>query len=82
MATVLGIPVRYEPIGIEEFTSILNSRGYPAHLVQHLAHIAADYRNGLFAGTNDNVERITGRAPMSVSDFVLANLSSFARESA
>ncbi|MFD9697726.1 NAD(P)H-binding protein [Lentzea sp. NPDC059081] len=74
---VLGIPVHYEPISVEEFSATLVDRGFPPHLVQHLGHIAVDYRNGVFAGTNDVVETITGRAPTSVEEFVLANKSAF-----
>ncbi|GAB3152904.1 NAD(P)H-binding protein [Amycolatopsis sp. NPDC004378] len=78
MAAALGLPVRYEPISVEEFTTAMTERGFPAHLVQHLGHVAIDYRNGVFAGTNDVVERIGGRAPQSVEQFVLAHKAAFA----
>jgi hypothetical protein len=29
MATTLGIPVHYEPIGVEEFASAMTDRGLP-----------------------------------------------------
>ncbi|MFJ9207887.1 NmrA family NAD(P)-binding protein [Streptomyces sp. NPDC102264] len=77
ISTTLGIPVRYEPIGVEEFASAMTRRGLPAHLVQHLSNVAVDYRNGVFAGTNDNVERLGGHAPLSVEQFVLAHTSDF-----
>lgn len=41
-----------------------------SHAGQHLRAAATDLDNGLFAGTNDTVERLTGQAPMTVSDFV------------
>lgn len=37
---------------------------------QHLREAAIDYENGLFRGTNESVERLTGRAPMTIEDFV------------
>ncbi|MFD8919238.1 NmrA family NAD(P)-binding protein [Streptomyces sp. NPDC059569] len=77
ISTTLGIPVRYEPIGVEEFASAMTRRGLPTHLVQHVSNVAVDYRNGVFAGTNDNVERIGGHAPLSVEQFVLAHKSDF-----
>jgi NAD(P)H dehydrogenase (quinone) len=77
MAATLGIPVRYEPIGVEEFTSAMTARGLPAHLVQHLGNVAVDYRNGVFAGTNDVVEQIGSRTPQSVEQFVLAQKDTF-----
>jgi hypothetical protein len=47
-------------------------------LVQHLREVAIDHTNGLFAGTNDLVERIGGRAPMTVETFVEQHRSAFA----
>lgn len=78
IAATLGIPVRYEPIGVEEFSASMAARGLPAHLIQHLGNVAIDYRNGVFAGTNDVVETVGGAKPLSVEQFVLANKESFA----
>ncbi|MEU8632214.1 NAD(P)H-binding protein [Amycolatopsis sp. NPDC048633] len=77
MAATLGIPVRYEPISVEEFTTAMTTRGLPAHLVQHLGYVAVDYRDGVFAGTNDVVEKVGGRTPQSVEQFVLAQKDTF-----
>jgi NAD(P)H dehydrogenase (quinone) len=77
MSATLGIPVHYEPIGVEEFASAMTARGLSAHLVQHLSNVAVDYRHGVFAGTNDNVERIGRRAPLSVERFVIENRPDF-----
>jgi NAD(P)H dehydrogenase (quinone) len=46
VSRALGIPVRYEPITVEEFAAAMSVRGLPAHLVQHLSNVAVDYRNG------------------------------------
>ncbi|MGV9933657.1 NAD(P)H-binding protein [Streptomyces olivaceoviridis] len=77
MADVLGFPVHYDPISIKEFTSAMRERGLPEHLVQHLGNVAVDYRDGVFAGTNDIVERIGGHAPLTVRQFVDADRSYF-----
>jgi uncharacterized protein YbjT (DUF2867 family) len=77
MAGVLGHPVHYEPVSVEEFSSSMLERGSDAHLVQHLRNIAVDYRNGVFAGTNDLVEQIGGQPPRSVERFVRENLTAF-----
>jgi len=77
MSGTLGIPVHYEPISVEEFTSAMRQRGLPEHPVQHLGHVAVDYRNGVFAGTNDIVEMIGHRTPMSVEQFVAENRTAF-----
>ncbi|MFF3564693.1 NmrA family NAD(P)-binding protein [Streptomyces sp. NPDC002574] len=77
MSRTLGIPVRYEPISVEEFASAMTERGMHPHTVQHLSNVAVDYRNGVFAGTNDNVERIGHRVPLSVEQFTVAHQHDF-----
>lgn len=63
MSSVLGYPVHYEPISVEEFASAMLERGLDEHLVQHLSNVAVDYQNGVFAGTNDVVATLGGRPP-------------------
>ncbi|MGW4485105.1 NmrA family NAD(P)-binding protein [Amycolatopsis sp. NPDC004368] len=77
MAAELGHPVHYEPISVEEFSASGRERGADPHLVQHLANVAVDYRNGVFSGTNDIVEKIGGRPPLSVAEFVRENRGAF-----
>ncbi|WP_329066750.1 NmrA family NAD(P)-binding protein [Amycolatopsis sp. NBC_01480] len=77
MAATLGFPVHYEPISVDEFAAAMTARGLSPHLVQHLSHVAVDYRNGVFAGTNDNVERVGHRVPQSVGEFVTAHKDRF-----
>ncbi|GAA4557081.1 NmrA family NAD(P)-binding protein [Planotetraspora kaengkrachanensis] len=77
MSGTLGIPVHYEPISVEEFASAMAERGLTAHRIQHLSNVAVDYQNGVFAGTNDNIEKIGQRAPLSVEQFVLDNKPDF-----
>ncbi|MCH6172478.1 hypothetical protein MMF94_43050, partial [Pseudonocardia alaniniphila] len=77
MSGVLGYPVHYEPISVEEFARAMLKRGLAEHLVQHLSNVAVDYQNGVFAGTNDVVEKIGGRPPLSVEQFVAENRSFF-----
>jgi uncharacterized protein YbjT (DUF2867 family) len=78
MSAALGIPVRYEPVSVGEFAAAMADRGLPAHLIQHLSNVAVDYQHGVFSGTNDNVEKIGLRAPLSVEEFVVANRPGFA----
>ncbi|WP_425564126.1 hypothetical protein, partial [Pseudonocardia alaniniphila] len=77
MSGVLGIPVHYEPISIEEFATAMRERGHDEHLVQHLSNVAVDYQNGVFAGTNDNIAKLGGQPPLSVEQYVRENLSAF-----
>jgi uncharacterized protein YbjT (DUF2867 family) len=75
----LGRAIRYEPVDIPEFVDRLNAEGAVAHRVQHLANVAADYRNGVFSGTNDYVADIGGITPTTVEEFAVRNKDHFER---
>jgi NAD(P)H dehydrogenase (quinone) len=77
ISSVIGRPVRYEPADLDTWIDEIQRRGFSPYLAQHLSHVAIDYRNGIFAGTNDLVERIGGRPPMIVEDFVTEHKSAF-----
>jgi NAD(P)H dehydrogenase (quinone) len=77
VSRALGIPVSYEPISIEEFADGLASLGASPHLIQHLSNVAVDYQNGVFRGTNNLIEVIGNRTPMTVEDFVIDRKHAF-----
>ena len=77
VARALGRPVRYQPIEIAEFSAFLAQNGRSPHLIQHLENIALDYREGRFAGHNDNVKRIGGVPGMTVAEFVKKHSAAF-----
>lgn len=70
MARVLERPIRYEAISVEAFAATLRGRGMTEHIIQHLSNVAVDYQHGIFAGTNDIVERIGGAPGTTVEAFV------------
>jgi hypothetical protein len=70
------------PIGLDEFATILEKRGGSPHFVQHLLRVAIDYRNGIFAGTNDLVRKIGGSDPMGVEAFVAHNIAFYEQHGA
>ena len=45
--------------------------------VQHLKEVAIDHQNGIFAGTNDLVEKLGGRPPVSLEAFITKNRKAF-----
>jgi NAD(P)H dehydrogenase (quinone) len=73
----LGRPVRYEPVDIPTWIEGIKATGFSEFLAQHLGHVAIDYVNGIFAGTNDIVERVGGARPTTVEEFITANKSAF-----
>ncbi|MDF5721559.1 MAG: NmrA family NAD(P)-binding protein [Rhizonema sp. PD37] len=77
VSDVLGREVIYEPIGIADFRHQLEQFGLPEQTIQHLCAVALDFQEGLFAGTNDAIETITGKVPMTVQSFVKAHKAEF-----
>jgi NAD(P)H dehydrogenase (quinone) len=72
---VLGRPVRYQYTDVPSLAKLAKENGkeFPDFFWQHLTEIAIDHQNGVFAGTNDLVETVGGRPPLTLEEFVLAH---------
>jgi NAD(P)H dehydrogenase (quinone) len=77
VSQTLGIPVSYEPISADEFAAGLAAAGRSPHFVQHISNVAVDYQNGIFSGTNNLIEVIGNRTPMTVEEFVTSRKDAF-----
>jgi NAD(P)H dehydrogenase (quinone) len=78
ISATLARPVTYQPIDSDPtFAERLSAMGFPPHLLQHLRNVSQDYQHGIFVGTNDVVERVGGKKPLGVSDFIDKNRSIF-----
>jgi NAD(P)H dehydrogenase (quinone) len=77
ISEALGRPVRYEPTDIPTWIEGIKAQGFPEFLAQHLSNVAVDYQNGIFAGNNDLVERIGGKKPTTVQEFITDHLAAF-----
>ncbi len=69
----LGRTIRYEPMEIADYRRQLEGLNMPEQTIQHLCAVAEDYRNGLFAGADNYIEKLTGIPPMTVQTFVKAH---------
>jgi NAD(P)H dehydrogenase (quinone) len=79
MSDVLGAKIEYAPTSIEVFKDKMeNLYKFPPFLVQHLVEVAQNYRDGIFSGANNNVEKITGTPALSVPAFIAKYRSAFA----
>lgn len=79
MSEVLGSRIDYAPTSIEEFRNKMETLyKFPPFLTQHLVEVAQNYRDGIFSGTNNAVEKITGKPPLSVQQFISQNRAAFA----
>jgi NAD(P)H dehydrogenase (quinone) len=74
----LGRPVEYVQISGEQWIKdIRNADVEIPALAQHLNAIAEQQNDGEMAGTNDVIERITGRKPESLAEFIARNRSAW-----
>jgi NAD(P)H dehydrogenase (quinone) len=80
LSRVLGKSVEYKQVDFEEFKTTLQAGGKASakgrardgndFLFQHLREVAIDHQNGVFEGTNDLVEKLGGRPPMTLEAFI------------
>jgi NAD(P)H dehydrogenase (quinone) len=60
-----------------EFEQPQERRTGDSFLIQHLREVAIDHQDGIFAGTNDLVEKIGGRPPMTLEEFITKHRKAF-----
>lgn len=70
VSEVLGREIRYQPIAVDEYRERLAATGLWPYLIQHLVEVGIDCGNGVFEGTDQIIETLTGTAPMTVQAFV------------
>ena len=83
LSRVLGKPVEYKQVESGEFRRNMEAGPRRAaagndFLFQHLREVVVDHQNGIFAGTNDLVEKLGGRPPMTLEAFIEKNRAAFA----
>jgi NAD(P)H dehydrogenase (quinone) len=78
MSKVLGAKIGYAPTSIDDFRQKMEQLyKFPPFLVQHLVEVAQNYRDGIFAGTNNVIEKITGTPALSVAAFIEKHREAF-----
>jgi hypothetical protein len=58
-------------------SEIWKEMGYSPYIRQHISAVAQDCRDGVFSGTNDLVEKLTGQKPMQMQDYIVKNKALF-----
>ena len=69
--------VTYSDIPPEDWERELKREGLPEHLTRHLVTMGELHRAGRYDRQADGVERVTGRPPMSVREFVSLHTDEF-----
>jgi uncharacterized protein YbjT (DUF2867 family) len=72
-STALGRRVSYVDVPLERWrTEVLANAGLPPHTEQHIATMAELHRENRYDRATDHVERLTGKGPLTVEEFVTA----------
>jgi uncharacterized protein YbjT (DUF2867 family) len=74
LSEALGRKIVFQNISIDEYCKSLEAMGVSAYMIQHFEGAMDAYQHGVMSGMNDNVERLTGRKPVSVGEFARAHL--------
>jgi uncharacterized protein YbjT (DUF2867 family) len=74
LSEALARQIVFQNISIDEYCKSLAAMGVSAYMIQHFEGAMDAYQHGVMSGMNDNVERLTGREPMSVGEFARAHL--------
>ena len=78
LSEVIGRKIVYEPVEIAEFGPVLtHAMQANDYFVQHILSAFEECQEGIFSGTNTNVEDITGKKPISMREFIEKNKSVF-----
>ena len=72
-ALALGRPVVAENLSAEDERRVLGAVGLPEHVAHHIATMARLHREDRYNRSTDVVERILGRPPQSVAQYVVAH---------
>ena len=72
IATATGRPIRYVPVSLEEYASLLLENQVPADYVKMLTEVFAEVLDGHNAWLGDGVQRALGRPPRDFSDYARA----------
>jgi len=78
LSEILARPITYIPMEIDAYKLRLKEAGFTPHFIQHVENVAQDCRDGIFAGTNELVEQITGRKPLTINQYIEKNRALFA----
>src|SRR5258706_2272653 len=73
----LGRTITFQDISVGPWRDELLKRGWPDHVVNHLAAMGDLHRAGRFDRLSDDVLPLTGRRPLSVQAFVRSNAATF-----
>lgn len=79
---VLGRPIRYVDIPVEQYRAALLKAGRSEHLAQHLCSLSQKMKAGEFAEVTTSVEDLTGTPTRPLAEFIAEERDRFAPQPA
>jgi NAD(P)H dehydrogenase (quinone) len=76
ISQILGHQIKYERISLEAYHEQLVKRRNP-FLAQHVVEVAKDHAAGIFSGTDEVIEKITGQPPMDLEAYIKKHREAF-----
>ncbi len=76
ISQILGRQIKYERISLEAYHEQVVKRRNP-FVAQHLVEVAKDHAAGVFSGTDEVIENITGQPPMGLEEFIKKHREAF-----
>lgn len=73
IAKATGRDIRFTPISVEAYTSVLKKQDVPHELVTFLSYLFDEVLDGRNSSVADGVQRALGREPKDFSDYVREN---------
>ncbi|WP_307250418.1 ergot alkaloid biosynthesis protein [Croceifilum oryzae] len=73
IGSIIGREIKHVDVSTEQLRNMMVGAGMPEDYASILANMEEGIRKGLENRVTDTVERVTGRAPRSLRDFVEAN---------
>jgi uncharacterized protein YbjT (DUF2867 family) len=77
-SAALGRTISYVDVPLEAWKGQLAAMGLPPHVASHVATMAKLHQANRYDRSSNDVELLTGAAPMSVREFVQKHAASFA----
>jgi uncharacterized protein YbjT (DUF2867 family) len=77
IAQLLGRSIAYERIPLEAYHEQLVKTSGP-FFAQHIVEVAKDHAAGVFSGTDEVIEQITGQPPMELEAYIRKHREAFA----
>jgi NAD(P)H dehydrogenase (quinone) len=74
LSEALGRKIVFENPSVDDYCASLETMGVPAYIIQHLSGAMVDYQHGHMSGSDNNVEKLTGRRSMTVGEFAGAHI--------